>query len=107
MDFCQPPGLQKILFKFSGDGKFKSRIKVNSVLVRDLSGLVDVPEQHSVADQPDPGFTRRSAVLVLADERCLLESGWEFTKLLTQIRKIFLNFKVFLQSSYSLKIGTL
>jgi len=28
-------------------------------------------------------------------------TGWEFTKLLTQIRKIFLNFKVLLQSSYS------
>ncbi len=28
-------------------------------------------------------------------------SGWEFTKLLTQIRNIFLNFKVLLQSSYS------
>jgi len=34
-------------------------------------------------------------------------SGWEFTKLLTQIRKIFLNFKVILQSSYLYKISTL
>jgi len=31
----------------------------------------------------------------------LLISGWEFTKLLTKIRNIFLNFKVLLQSSYS------
>ncbi len=29
------------------------------------------------------------------------ESGWEFTKLLRQICKIFCNFKVLLQSSYS------
>ncbi len=35
------------------------------------------------------------------------EPGWEFTKLLKQIRKIFLNFKVLLQSGYLQKIGTL
>ncbi len=34
-------------------------------------------------------------------------SEWEFTKLLTQILKIFLNFKVLLRSSYSWKIAIL
>jgi len=33
--------------------------------------------------------------------------GWEFTKLSRQICKIFLNFKVLLQSGYSWNIGTL
>jgi len=44
-----------------------------------------------------------------AKERVMEEdtkSGWEFTKLLTQIHIIFLNLKVLLQSSYSWKIGT-
>ncbi len=30
----------------------------------------------------------------------VLKSGWEFTKLLTQIHNIFRNFKVLLESSY-------
>jgi hypothetical protein len=34
-------------------------------------------------------------------------SGWVFTKLLKQIRKIFRKFEVLLRSRYSLKIGTL
>jgi len=38
---------------------------------------------------------------------CVEVTGWEFTKLLMQIHKIFRNLKVLLQSSYSKKIGTL
>jgi len=34
-------------------------------------------------------------------------SGWEFTKLLTQIRNIFSNFELLLQSHYPLKISSL
>ncbi len=35
------------------------------------------------------------------------ETGWEFTKLITKILKIFLNFKVLLWGSYIQKIGFL
>ena len=45
------------------------------------------------------------------EKMCLISrrsaAGWEFTKLLTQIIKIFHNFRVLLWSSYSYKIGPL
>ena len=37
----------------------------------------------------------------------LKSTGWEFTKLFTQICKIYLNFKMLLQSCYLQKKGTL
>jgi len=58
-------------------------------------GLVE-PLDPEMAVEVGRGFAKAADGVVL---QCVL--GLEFTKFLTQIRKIFLNSKVLLQSSYS------
>jgi len=52
-------------------------------------------------------ISERRHFTLLVNARLPYISGWEFTKLLRQIRKIFHNFKVLLQSNYSYKISSL
>ena len=50
-------------------------VKEGSVVIGDLSSPVNLSEDPSTSDETNPGLASGFPILVLANERCLLEPG--------------------------------